>query len=89
MALDISQGKKNAHASSEYIHGIGSFLHFSARKRKGVDKALNSLAIKQAMPARNAGTGGLLSRASLHRRMPTWLCVNIARAAVDTYPLPS
>lgn len=60
MVPGISQ-EKNAHVSSEYVHGIGPFLHFSGKKKKkkagGGGKALNSLAIKQAMPARNAGMG--------------------------------
>lgn len=30
----FSRGK-NAHVSSEYVHGIGSFLHFSAKKKGG------------------------------------------------------
>ena len=51
--------KKNAHVSSEYIHSIGPFyISQQKKKRGGVGyQALNSQAIKQAMPARNAGIG--------------------------------
>lgn len=42
----------------EHVYDIGSFYVSQQKRKRGVFEALNSLAIKQAMPARNASMGG-------------------------------